>query len=92
MPTISELLAQKAALDAQIAEAKPAAVQQVRALMEQLGVTIADLGGPAPYRSKRAVKYRDAAGNTWTGSGKRPNWVRKALLEGATLEQFAVRK
>lgn len=95
MSTLSELLAQKAALDAAIAAEKPSAVAQVKALMGTLGVTLQDLGAPAPaaaYRSKRPVKFRDAQGNTWTGVGQRPRWVRAALANGAALEQFAVGK
>jgi len=38
------------------------------------------------------VKYRDANGNTWTGIGQRPRWLRDAVLKGATLEQFGVGK
>ena len=39
---------------------------------------------------KRAGKtYRDAAGNTWSGIGPRPRWLREALEAGQTLEQLA---
>lgn len=86
---------QKARLDAEIAAAKPQAVTAVFALMEQLGVTLADMGAqPIPRGTgvKRPVKYRDGEGHTWTGVGQRPNWLRVALAGGATLEQFAARK
>lgn len=39
---------------------------------------------------KIAPKYRDAHGNTWSGRGLQPLWVRDALRRGDTLEQFAV--
>lgn len=29
-------------------------------------------------------KYRDEAGHTWTGHGKRPNWFKAALAAGKT--------
>jgi DNA-binding protein H-NS len=35
------------------------------------------------------VKYRDEAGHTWTGRGKRPNWFKAALEAGKTLEDLA---
>lgn len=38
-----------------------------------------------------AVRYRDDAGNTWVGRGKRPQWVRDALAAGKKLEDFAVK-
>lgn len=38
----------------------------------------------------RAVKYSDGQGNSWSGIGKRPYWLRDALDAGRTLEEFAV--
>ncbi len=35
------------------------------------------------------VKYRDEAGNTWSGRGKRPQWFKSALESGKTLEDLA---
>jgi DNA-binding protein H-NS len=32
--------------------------------------------------------YGDDKGNTWSGRGKRPNWLRNALIVGEALEQF----
>jgi DNA-binding protein H-NS len=34
--------------------------------------------------------YRDQAGNTWSGRGPRPRWLKEALEAGQTLEQLAV--
>jgi DNA-binding protein H-NS len=49
---------------------------------------------PAAAGDKRAVapKYRNPAdkGQTWTGRGKQPHWVRDALAGGKTLEQLAI--
>ena len=36
------------------------------------------------------MKYRDGAGNTWGGMGKRPQWLRDALTSGRRLEDFLV--
>lgn len=41
-------------------------------------------------RPARAVKYRDEAGHTWGGIGKRPQWLRDALAAGKTLQDFSV--
>lgn len=89
MPSVAELLAQKRDLDAQIAAAKPQAVDQVRKLMAETGVTLADLGPVS--RGKVPVKYRDDAGNTWTGRGRQPNWVVAAIHNGVTLDALKVR-
>lgn len=36
------------------------------------------------------IKYRDEAGNSWTGRGKRPQWYLAALASGKTAEQLLV--
>jgi DNA-binding protein H-NS len=37
----------------------------------------------------RSAKYSDDQGNSWSGMGKRPYWLRDALDAGRTLEEFA---
>ena len=37
-----------------------------------------------------AIKYRDDQGNTWTGRGSQPRWLRSALENGKSLEDFSV--
>jgi DNA-binding protein H-NS len=99
--SLSDLLAQKAALEKQIAdtqrEERAEAVSQVRALMSQYGLSLADLGSKpaaAPKRSvggKVAAKYRNpASGETWSGRGLKPNWLKAALESGRTLADFAL--
>jgi DNA-binding protein H-NS len=105
MPTVAELIAQKAELEKQIADAqreeKSGAIAQVKALMAQHGLTVADLvanRGPSAGRQagpkaggKVAAKYRDpATGNSWSGRGLKPNWLKAALDSGKTLADFAV--
>lgn len=95
MTDLPKLMLDRATLDAQIQAQKPLAVAQVMALMEQLGLTWADFGvtpmaSPKPV-AKRAVKYRDAEGHTWTGVGQRPRWLKYALDHGADLESFRVK-
>ncbi len=36
------------------------------------------------------IKYRDGAGNGWTGHGRRPKWFVDALAAGKTREDMAV--
>ena len=96
MTTLPELIAQRDALAAQITLAQAAArhesVAAVRALMAQLGVTLSDLASPGKQRANGGVapKYRNAAGQTWSGRGFRPVWLRDAIAAGATLDQFAI--
>jgi DNA-binding protein H-NS len=101
MPNLTELLAQKAALEKQINDAqreeRAAAITQVKALMAQYGLSLADLGtrgGAAARRTggtKVAAKFRNpATGDTWSGRGLQPNWLKAALAEGRKLSDFAV--
>lgn len=39
--------------------------------------------------ANRSAKYSDGQGNSWSGIGKRPYWLRDALAAGRTLEEFA---
>lgn len=81
MTSYTELLARKAELDAQIAaaqaEAKAKAVTEARALIQEHGLTAADVFPQGKAKgSVGAPKYRDpATGATWTGRGKPPNWI-----------------
>jgi len=100
MSSLNELLAQKAALEKQIMDAqreqKSEAIAKVRELMSEHGLTVADLGsrGAAPRRAssgKVAAKYRNTAtGETWSGRGLQPNWLKAALASGRSLADFSV--
>lgn len=81
MTAYKELLARKAELDAQIAQAhaehKAEGIAAARALIQEHSLTAADVFPAAkPKGSVGAPKYRDpATGATWTGRGKPPNWI-----------------
>lgn len=101
MASLKELLAQKEALEVEIERTKQKdrgeAIAKVRALMDEYGLTPADLvskRGPKPRTGKGgkvAPKFRDAAsGNTWSGRGLQPNWLKAALASGRKLTDFAV--
>ena len=100
-PSIAELLAQKAAIEKQIAEAqrgaRSEAIAQVRALMAQYGLTLADIGSKAAAvpraggAKKVAAKYRNpATGDTWSGRGLQPKWLKAALTSGRALADFTI--
>ncbi len=52
-------------------------------------VTVAKL--PAAKKPPGVIKYRDEAGNTWTGHGKRPGWFKAAIENGKKAEEFLVK-
>ena len=95
----AKLAAEISKLDASIAEHAAAhrseRIAEVRALMTTHGLTLADLGPTKltlvkPGHVKSAPMYRNSAGLTWTGKGKRPNWLRKALTDGFDLAEFKI--
>jgi DNA-binding protein H-NS len=96
----AELRAREAELERQIAQAqreeRESAISQVRSLMSQHGLTIKDIiSGKAKATrgssSKVAPKYRDSAtGDTWSGRGLQPRWLKAALAEGRKLTDFAI--
>jgi DNA-binding protein H-NS len=108
MATLQELIAQKEALEREIekttAESRSKAIEQIRALMAENGLTPGDLmgGGSTPRKrvskgkspssgSKVAAKYRNAStGESWSGRGLQPRWLKAALESGKKLEDFAV--
>jgi DNA-binding protein H-NS len=102
---LKELLALRAELDGQIEiatrEQKAQAIAQVKTLIAEYGLTMADIqgGGGSSAKGKRAgksggkvaVKYRDkSTGDTWTGRGLQPKWLRAALAAGRKLTDFVV--
>jgi DNA-binding protein H-NS len=97
MASLQELLAQKEALEREIElrkkQDRAEAIAKVRALMDEYGLTIADLSARAVSKpaAKVAAKYRNqATGDTWSGRGLQPNWLKKALAEGRRIEDFLV--
>jgi len=80
-------------IKAQKKTAERAAVREkILGLAKQHGFDIRDLfGRSAGKRGKVAVKYRDNAGNTWTGRGRMPRWLVAATRGGkAKKEDFLV--
>jgi DNA-binding protein H-NS len=99
---LNELLAKKAELEQQIIEIqreeRASAIAQVKALMAQHGLTLADLSTrktPATPKGRSGgkvpAKYRDpATGQTWSGRGLHPKWLKQALASGAKLTDYLV--
>jgi DNA-binding protein H-NS len=98
MATLQELIAQRESLDREIEAAKKQgradAIARIHAIMNENGLSISDITGkPAKGGSgkKAPIKYRHGAtGETWSGRGLQPRWLREALAGGARIEDFAV--
>ena len=107
MATLQELMAQKEAIEKQIeqtqTQGRREAVDKVRALMREYGLTAADLSGrkgaakAAPRKTKAgtgkkvAAKYRNTStGESWSGRGLQPRWLKAAIAGGKKLSDFAL--
>lgn len=101
MAKLQELLARKEALEREIEQTKKQeraeAIAKVRAMMSEYGLSVADLSTKAGPKAasgagaKVAPKFRDkATGQTWSGRGLQPNWLKAALAGGRKLEDFRI--
>ena len=100
MASLQELLDQKAALEKAIEttrkQERAEAIAKVKTLMSEYGLTVSDLSNKSAAKSsgvkgsKVAVKYRNkATGDTWSGRGLQPKWLKAALAAGRKMEDFA---
>lgn len=94
---------QASELERQLQEARKTeragVIAHIKQLLADNGLTVADLGlkAGAATRSSAAAgsmvapKYSNAeTGETWSGRGLQPKWVKAALAAGKTLEQLKV--
>lgn len=102
MASLQDLLDRKAALEKEIEatrrQEKAEAIAQVKSLMSQYGLSLSDLSSKSAPKAgagkggKVAVKYRNTAtGDTWSGRGLQPKWLKAALAAGRKIEEFAVK-
>ena len=94
MATYKELQDQIAALQntAELTRAQEldGAVQQIKALMAEYGITLQDLSTAAKKKGKKSkqqtkILFQDADGKTWSGRGRMPDW-----LKGKDKEKFRI--
>ena len=104
MSKLQELMAARMDIEKRIdemqREERSGSIAKVRALMAEFGLTAADISGKAPGgrvsgaakpKGKVAAKYHNAAtGDSWSGRGLQPRWLKAALAAGAKVTDFAV--
>ena len=79
-------------------------VARIKEAIDRYALTPQDLFGARPRRpgarpGRRATvrrvpsppKFRDEAGNAWSGHGKRPNWFKAALESGKTPDDLLIK-
>jgi DNA-binding protein H-NS len=84
-------------------EARDRMIRFLRRRMEEWNISLSDLkesmtanSNPQhsdfnPIIDDGASIYRDVFGNSWDGQGEQPEWVRRAVSLGLSLEHFRVR-
>ena len=84
-------------------EERQAAILKIRELIHVFDLQSSELGFSGNVRGQPArkphsaagkklpAKYKDADGNTWTGRGIKPLWLRTALESGQSLEALKIR-
>lgn len=83
-------------------EERQAKLAEFQVMLEQAGIDPSELLGageskgakePAAKRAPRPAKYKyteDGVEKTWTGQGRMPKAIAKAVADGASLESFAI--
>lgn len=76
------------------------ALKEIKRLVALYGFTAEDVFGSEKARARTSStgkasqaevpKYQDAHGNSWSGRGPRPRWLRDALERGEAIESFLV--
>lgn len=66
---------------------------KVESLIQSAGFSIGDLFGGRSKQKGSAPKYAnpDNRSETWTGRGRKPNWLVAKLAKGAKMDEFAIR-
>jgi DNA-binding protein H-NS len=95
--SLKELVALDGKIQNAIAEARTKERSEVKrkvaALALSYGMSISELfGGNGRAKSKSVAKYAnpDDATDTWTGRGRKPNWLVVRLKKGASLADFEI--
>lgn len=76
-------------------------IADLKKKIEEYGITANDLGFTvATTRKARktktstsntVAKYKNEKGDTWTGLGRMPNWMKEAIDAGKTREDFEIK-
>ncbi len=99
--SLKELVELRADVDKAIAEARERERVEVLSKMQEIaqsaGFSMNELVGASKGRGKgkstvSIAKYAnpDNRSETWTGRGRKPNWLVERLKKGAKLEDFAI--
>ncbi|SDO02254.1 DNA-binding protein H-NS [Lutimaribacter pacificus] len=68
------------------------ALSELEAKAQEMGFSLNDLVGGKKSKRMGIPKYRnpDDPAITWTGKGRRPEWVKEALKKGKSLDDLLI--
>lgn len=68
------------------------ALAELEAKASEMGFSLSELLGGKKGKKAGIPKYRNPAdpSATWTGKGRRPDWVNQALAAGKSLDDLAI--
>ena len=81
----------KAAREAAVGEMAAAKQTEMGTILEHLKENDITIGELAVFARISGSKYSNGT-DTWSGKGKKPEWIVKALAAGKKLEDFATKK
>jgi DNA-binding protein H-NS len=73
--------------------AKSALLEEMKGKFSELGLNLHDVLSPRRARKSKSVlrvKYRSPDGETWSGRGHTPLWLRQLELQGHKREEYVV--
>jgi DNA-binding protein H-NS len=95
--SLKELLSLEEKIQGAISEARAKGRSEIKSKVADLaaahGFSISELfGNKGPLKSKGAAKYANPEdpSDTWSGRGRKPNWLVARIKKGAKLEQFKI--
>lgn len=67
-------------------------VAYLRRRMAEVGIELDDLAAAIAEDQirQKAARYRSATGETWSGDGEMPQWLKQAISAGQSMEHFAI--
>jgi DNA-binding protein H-NS len=97
--SVAELQEMRKEIDEQIArkkvEEREEVLAEMKAMAAKRGFEFSELvsgKSKAKAKDKLPPKYRNPkdASQTWSGRGRKPNWIQDAMKKGAKIEDFAI--
>jgi DNA-binding protein H-NS len=63
-------------------------IAYLRNRMKEFGITPDDLASALACEQQTEARYGSATGDTWSGEGEMPQWLKQAISAGQSLDHF----